>query len=175
MMNRRWAWVAGAVLVAGGVVAYLLGPGEPAGEGGEAAWLDMPASTVAFETLSGRTESLADYEGRVVLLNFWGTWCPPCRREIPELVEVRERFRAEDVAVIGVAVESGSAEEIREFLAEFDADYPIWISSGAKALSNFDAAGYPYTLLVDRDGRIRKQYLGPQSSERLAEDIRALL
>ena len=189
-MRRRWPWVVGLVLVAVGGLGLLLaeapggsppaadgGPASPGsgGAGPESRWLEIPASNTAFETLRGTTESLEDYRGRIVLLNFWGTWCPPCRREIPELVAVDDSFPPEDLAVIGVAVDSGSPEEIRAFLQEFGADYPVWISSGGKALASFDAAGYPFTLLIDRRGVIRRQYLGPQHASLLAEHVRALI
>lgn len=191
---RKGIWALGGLLLLGlGVLlalGFILEPRSGPGTGGSAAvgaadgrpghaagsdeWLEVPASEVAFETLEGGEESLLAYRGRTVLLNFWGTWCPPCRREIPELVEVQEAFPAGEVVVIGVAVDSGTPEEIRAFLEEYGVEYPIWLSGGGKALANFQAAGYPFTLLIDEDGRIRREYLGPQSADRLTGDIRAL-
>lgn len=197
-MKRRWPWIVGLLLLCAGGLGLLFaepGSGDGASDGRDAApgaveseappgagggrveprWLDTPAPGVAFETLAGDTASLEEYRGRIVLLNFWGTWCPPCRREIPELIEVGERFSGDGVVVIGVAVDSGSPEEIRAFLEDFGAEYPIWVSSGRKALAHFEAAGYPYTVLIDEEGRIRKRYLGPQTAELLGEHIRALM
>ncbi|MFQ5690191.1 MAG: TlpA disulfide reductase family protein [Gemmatimonadota bacterium] len=143
--------------------------------GSAASWLDIPASTVAFETLEGSTASVQDYRGRVVLLNFWATWCLPCRREIPELVRIQQQYSGRGATVIGVAVESGEPAEIREFLKPYGADYPIWVSNTQKPLTHYNVIGYPFTLLIDGAGRIRKQYLGPQSFESLARDIESFL
>lgn len=147
-------------------------PAEAAGGARVSDWLEIPArSGVPFERLDGSEITLREFRGRVVLLNFWGTWCPPCRREIPDLVELQEAMPEDLGTVIGVAIQSGSAEEIRAFAGEFGINYPIWISDSQTALSNFTAIGYPYTLLIDEGGVIRKQYLGPQTYETLAADL----
>lgn len=175
-MTRR-AGVALGLAVAVGLVGLLLAAGlgslggERSGGGG---WLEIPAAEVPFRTLEGGTASLADFRGQVVLLNFWGTWCPPCRREIPELVQLQTALSREGGTVIGVAVESGSPGEIRSFAEKFGVNYPIWISDAQTALAHYDAMGYPFTLLIDGSGTIRRQYLGPQSVELLATDVEAL-
>lgn len=173
MNGKRWAVVGLVALVGGVSLALALAPDD----GGRLMpvsdpWLEIPASDVRFETLAGGTASVVDYTGRVVVLNFWGTWCPPCRREIPELVRLQEALGA-DGTVIGVAVHS-APEEIREFMEEFGVNYPVWVSDPMKGLAHFDAAGYPFTILVDPSGVIRRQYLGPQTVERLAADIEKL-
>lgn len=175
MSGRRWAALGlalvGGALALGLVVAW---GGLGGGTAREAeAWLEIPASDVAFETLDGGTASLVAHRGELVVLNFWGTWCPPCRREIPELVVLQEALGGRGT-VIGVAVESGARDAIRAFAAEYGVNYPIWLSDARKGLAHFDAMGYPFTLLVDSAGVIRKQYLGPQSVEALAADIRSL-
>lgn len=175
-MSRR-AGVGLGLVAALGVVGLLLamGIGSPGGErAARGAWLEIPAADVPFQTLEGGTASLADYRGGVVLLNFWGTWCPPCRREIPELVQLQTALAGAGGTVIGVAVESGSPEAIRAFAEKFGVNYPIWISDVQKALAHYDAMGYPFTLLIDASGTIRRQYLGPQSVEVLAADVEAL-
>lgn len=141
-------------------------PAEPAGR---------PVSDARFRTLSGEWASLADYRGRVVVLNLWGTWCVPCRREIPELVELERAFGERGVTVIGLAIDSGEADEIRAFADGYGVRYPIWTTDMATALNEFQAVGYPFTLLIGRDGTIRHQFYGPQSLETLAPRIEALL
>lgn len=168
----------GLALLAGAawVGFTLLGDASRGEPGGATAvdWLEIPAPDVAFETLDGSETSLSAYRGQVVLLNFWGTWCPPCRREIPELVALQSVLGEGGGTVIGVAIASGSPEEIRAFTEDFGVNYPIWISDAGTALSNYDAVGYPFTLLIDGTGMVRKQYLGPQSYETLAEDVERL-
>lgn len=139
-------------------------------------WLAIPTPPDAeFETLDGGSKRLDDYRGQIVLLNFWGTWCPPCVREIPELVQLQPLMEAMGGTVIGPAVDSGSSEAIREFVAEFGVNYPIFKSNTNQAVGSFAAAGYPYTLLIDREGVIRKTYLGPQTLPILLADVERLV
>ena len=133
------------------------------------------APTTRFATLDGDTASIADLAGRVAVVNFWGTWCVPCRREIPELVALDDAYRSRGVEIVGVAVESGEPDDIRSFMSEFGATYRLWMTDTATALSVFEAVGYPFTLVVDREGRVVEAYLGPQSYETLATRIEGLL
>jgi len=134
-----------------------------------------PASQASFQTVDGTTASLADYRGRVVVLNFWGTWCVPCRRELPELVELDRALEDRDVEIVGVAVDSGDAEDVRAFADRYGIEYPLWLADMATVLSEFEAVGYPFTLLIDRDGNIAKSFYGPQTVESLTRDIEGLL
>lgn len=138
-------------------------------------WLEIPAPEAEFEALDGSTVRLADYRGGVVILNFWGTWCPPCVREIPELVALQPRLEEMGGTILGPAIDSGSPEKIETFLADFGVNYPIVIGSGAKAVGDFGAIGYPFTLLIDAQGVIRKRYLGPQTADGLLADVREML
>lgn len=139
-------------------------------------WLAIPTPPDAeFETLHGGSKRLDDYRGQIVLLNFWGTWCPPCIHEIPELVELQPLMEELGGTVLGPAVDSGSSEAILEFAMEFDINYPIFKTNTNQAVGQFAAAGYPYTLLIDRDGVIRKTYLGPQTLKILLADVERLV
>ena len=138
-------------------------------------WLAIPAPEAEFEALDGSTVALADFRGRIVVLNFWGTWCPPCVREIPELVELQPRLEELGGTVLGPAIDSGSPGKIEEFLAEFGVNYPIVIASNSQAVGVFGAVGYPFTLLIDAEGVIRRRYLGPQTADGLERDVRDLL
>lgn len=150
------------------------GRGTSAGFERESEWLEIRAPEAEFETLGGRTVHLSDYRGQTVVLNFWGTWCPPCVREIPELVELQPQLEALGATVLGPAIDSGSSENIQRFLEDYGVNYPIVKGRNDVAVGDFGAMGYPFTLLIDADGVIRKRYLGPQTAEGLLEDVRQL-
>lgn len=151
------------------------GRGTSAGFERESDWLEIRAPQAEFEALDGRTVHLSDYRGQTVVLNFWGTWCPPCVREIPELVTLQPRLEALGATVLGPAIDSGSSENIRKFLQDYGVNYPIVKGRNDAAVGDFGAMGYPFTLLIDADGVIRKRYLGPQTAEGLLRDVRELL
>ena len=148
----------------------LLAVADPSAE-----WLEMEAPEAEFETLSGGTVSLADFQGQIVLLNFWGTWCAPCVYEIPELVKLQPELAQLGATVLGPAIDSGSPARIRSFLAKYDVNYPIVIGKNSVAIGDFGVYGYPFTLLIDRSGTIRRTYIGPQKAEMLLADVKRLI
>jgi thiol-disulfide isomerase/thioredoxin len=179
---RRQAWIAialGSLLLAGVFGPRLASRDEASGvdtdavEGGEPPGERAP--TIYLETLEGSSASLLDYAGRVVVLNLWGTWCAPCRYEIPELAELHSAYEDRGAIVIGLAIDSGEPAQIRAFAERYGVNYPIWTSTGAIAVSEFGAVGYPFTLVVDQQGRTRKRYIGPQTFSTLAAELDALL
>ncbi len=190
---RKASWIlAGIALAAlGGALGWLIGTGPadrpgtaaataevsaPVAAGGSAAGLaGARVPEVVFETLEGGTARLSDLAGRVVVVNFWGTWCAPCRRELPELVDLGHAFAGRGVAVVGIAIDSGEPGEIREFADTYGVDYEIWMSTTEVAITEFNAVGYPYTLLIDREGFIRNEYLGAQTLDSLTPAVEALL
>ena len=125
------------------------------------------APDVSFATLENdRNESLAAYRGQVVVLNLWAVWCSPCIVEIPHLVRLQPELEAVDATVIGLAVDSGSADAIRRFWThrlEIEPVYPLWKTTVDKAGEVFGARTYPTTLIIDREGRIREHLLGLQT------------
>ncbi len=138
---------------------------------GPSDWLEIPAPDVEFTTVEGGTARLSDYRGQFVILNFWGTWCPPCRVEIPELVRAQDLLLELGATIIAPAVGSGSPENILRFAEEYEINYPIWITNEAVSVGEFAAPGYPFTLLIGKDGMIRRTYVGPQTGQRLLRDV----
>jgi len=187
-VSRRLAFLSGAaavIVVASGLgyrVGSSLRDGDldapdtwTAGLDPSPVWLEISPPDVEFRTAEGGSARLSDYSGQIVLLNFWGTWCPPCLVEIPHLIEVQEVLTELGGTIVGPAVGSGSGQDVLRFAREHDINYPVWLSSYDTAVGRFGAAGYPFTLLIDREGIIRKQYLGPQTARTLLSDIGALM
>ncbi|MFZ5558929.1 MAG: TlpA family protein disulfide reductase [Pseudomonadota bacterium] len=147
---------AAVALGAGTVFQYLRArPAPPAG----AAAVLLGAS---FEDLAGGRRSVGDWRGQVLVVNFWATWCAPCREEIPEFVRIQERFRGEGVQFIGIAVDRRDA--VAPFVREFGINYPILVGS-LDAMEVSRAAGnrvgaLPFTAILGRDGRLATVHLG---------------
>ncbi|MBM3278972.1 MAG: TlpA family protein disulfide reductase [Candidatus Handelsmanbacteria bacterium] len=122
-----------------------------------------------------------NYQGKVLLLNFWTTWCPPCRGELPDLVRLHRDFDAGKVAVVGISIDDrGTFEEIqaklRQALSQYRIEYPVYFDSKMELYQAFGAfPAIPTTFLIDAQGQVRKVYEGARSYAAFAQDIQALL
>lgn len=134
-----------------------------------------PAFTL--RDLKGEPVSIDRWDGNVVLINFWATWCPPCRKEIPEFVKTLKRFEQRGFRVVGIAIDN--AEAVNEFVTNLDADYPQLMAEKegielAKRYGNHYGA-LPYSVLLDRKGVIRFIKPGELSREELEPQLERLL
>lgn len=125
----------------------------------------------------GHPQSMAQWKGRVVIVNFWATWCGPCRAEMPELVKIQARYGSRGVQLVGVAVDEMAP--VKSFLQQFRVNYPILVG-GFAATPLFEGSdnprgGLPYTVVIDRSGRIAQTYLGPIEADRVARTIERLI
>jgi thiol-disulfide isomerase/thioredoxin len=117
----------------------------------------------SFATLSGKPRRLADYVGKVVVVDVWATWCGPCRVEIPHLVELAKEFKGRGVEVIGLTTEDPAkdTEKVREFVGQFKINYPIGWANGEFASSLMSGRNsIPQTYVIGRDGRVRNHFVG---------------
>ncbi len=129
-----------------------------------------------FETkaLDGSMIRLSDYKGKVVLLNFWATWCGPCRVEIPDFIELVNQYGDDGFAILGISIDEGSEEAVREFYEEFKMNYPVGINPLLADLYG-GMVGIPTSFLIGRDGRIYARHIGLVPPSRIEEEIRTLL
>ena len=158
--RQQWGIVAGIVLLLAGVLAagvHLLGDELfPVSVGSEAP--PMQASTLAG---TKRTKSLADYKGKVVLLNVWATWCEPCRVEMPSIEKLHRDFGPQGLAVVAVSVDDAGAEDrVREFAKELGITFEILHDPTRATSTSYQITGYPETFIIARDGTIRKKVIG---------------
>jgi peroxiredoxin len=116
--------------------------------------LRQPVPIVDFELqdLSGKTVKLSSYTGRVFLLNFWATWCGPCREEIPTMVRLRERLRSEGFEIVAISVMEDAAT-VRPFVTQARMDFPVLLDTHGEAAGTYGAVAIPTTYVVDRQGR----------------------
>ena len=132
----------------------------------------MPRVDVA--QLNGGRWNLADHRGEIVLINFWATWCPPCRQETPGLARLANNYRAKGVAVLGISVDEGGTDAIQAFVHEFELPYPVGLVDPASPWASA-VESLPTTILVDRDGRVAKTYMGAVRESVFEADIDRLL
>lgn len=130
---------------------------------------------VSVEDLDGTSHPIRELIRGPTVVNFWATWCAPCKRELPELAEVDEAIQDGGGRVLGIAVSSGTAGEIRSFAREHEVDFPLYRASQAWAGRHFGLYGVPTTLVVDGGGRVHERLMGPQTLESLMAHLRPLL
>lgn len=134
-----------------------------------------PAPGFALPDMDGGTATLADYTGRVLLLNFWATWCLPCRAEMPWFVDFQTRFADDGFAVLGVSVDEGR-DIVGRFLERSPVNYRIALADTVERLAPFGPKTVlPTTWLIDRRGRIAAEHVGLVSREAIEAEIRLLL
>jgi len=133
------------------------------------------APTLILKTLQGRKLTLSAYRGKVVLLNFWATWCPPCRAEMPDLIKMQREYRSKGLQVIGVTYPPEEIGEVRRFIQKLGVNYPIAL--GAKETKTLFAQSetLPLTIVIDREGNIRERIEGILLPEEFEQKIKPLL
>lgn len=191
MSRRTRAWLGmGAVLVALVLLMMLPGPGTfdpdappPPADGGAAADADEGGATAGkpaqlqftLKDMNGVDVNLASFKGKVILINFWATWCGPCRVEIPSLIELQQQY-PEDLVVLGVSVDD-TAEKLKPYAAEMKINYPLLIGNGRQDFQDAYGPfwGIPVSVFVGRDGLIHKKHSGIASKEQIEHEITSLL
>mgnify|MGYP006273597653 FL=1 len=120
-----------------------------------------PVPDITVTTLSGASIPLSEQRGRVLLLNFWATWCAPCREEIPDLIDLHQEMKADGVMVIGVALDQEGESVVAPFVEQQSIPYPIVIDAGRQVESHFGPIyALPTTVVVGPDGMIRRRITG---------------
>ncbi len=139
----------------------------------------LPGKSAPVWTLSdldGKQVSLADYKGKVVMVDFWATWCGPCNVEIPHLIELQNQFGPDKFVILGLSVDEDPPAIVKEFAVKKGMNYPIVMADQATQ-SKYGVAGYPTAYVIDKTGVIRNVFSGftPQTTQQMESAIRALL
>ena len=148
---------------------------EGTGPTGTVKLLKERVTVAAFTApdLDGKLISTASLRGKVVLVNFWATWCPPCREEIPDLIALQAKYK-DQLQIIGVAQDSGSPEEVRKFAAAHGMNYPSVLSSPEIEKLFPGVYALPTTFILDRDGRLAQKHIGLLNAARTELETQAL-
>jgi thiol-disulfide isomerase/thioredoxin len=189
-MKSRWI-VAGAAALALGLLTLpmLKGSGReqlrPSTPGNRDADLTAEGGKTCDGTSSAKLDfvlndhnnapvKMADFRGKVVILNFWATWCGPCKEEIPAFVELYDRYRDKGLVIVGVSIDD-SVEQLRPFMKEWRMQYPVLQMNPDIETAYGPFYGVPMTFLIGRDGTICHKHMGPATREQFEREIRALL
>ena len=170
--SRREVLILGAIGAAAALAGGLAGALALQAQSGAADLLAAP-----FRDLSGAKRTLREWQGRVLVCNFWATWCAPCREEIPMLVAVRGAFAAKGAEVVGIGIDQTS--KIDEFAMAYGITYPVLIAdeSAMELMSRLGngPGGLPYTVVLDRLGAVVHRRLGALARAELEEVLKGLL
>jgi thiol-disulfide isomerase/thioredoxin len=128
-----------------------------------------------LKDLKGRVVRLSDYRGKVVLLNFWATWCPPCRAEMPELVKLQSKYQARGLQVVGVTYPEYRRRDVQKMIRQLKVNYPIVLGNRELGAKYKVGEVLPTTIVIDRDGKIRGHILGILEPEEFEQSVKPLL
>jgi len=134
----------------------------------------QPMPPFLLSDLNGKVISTASWRGKVVLLNFWATWCPPCRDEIPEMIELSNRFK-DRLQIVGVSMDDAPSDDVREFVKEMGIDYPIVMGSRTLSQEYGGVPALPTSFVVNTDGKIVQKHEGLYPIDQYDSEVRSLL
>jgi len=172
MPPRREALILGVAAVAAAAAGNLVGPRLLGHSRGQSTVL----YAASFPDLSGRTRHLSEWKGQILVVNFWATWCAPCREEIPLLIAARQKYGYKGVEIVGIAIDNAS--KVAEFAANYKIPYPILLAEAngldlMRELGN-RAGGLPYTVFLDPEGNVAERKLGALSAVAIPKILDAM-
>ncbi len=140
------------------------------------------APDFSLSDLNGNIVQLSDYKGKVVMLNFWGTWCGPCRKEIPDFISLIDKYQNNGLEILGVTLTSGPPSRIKQFADRMGINYTLltdisgnesqMVTSLYGKATGRPISGIPTTFIIDREGYIVKKYIGPRSENIFYNDLK---
>lgn len=125
--------------------------------------------------VDGRTVRSADFAGQVVILDFWATWCPPCRKAVPDLIQLQKEYGPRGLTVIGVSLDQEGVEVVREFMNEFQINYPVVMGDESVTAAFGGIRGIPTVFVIDRQGQIVDKHVGYTPRATFEKRIKPLL
>lgn len=179
-LRNRWIVAAAAACAIALLVVPMMlqsaSPGEekPARTNSEGASEGRANLDLTLKDMNGAAVRLSDYKGKVIILNFWATWCGPCQTEIPELVATYDHYKDRDVVLLGVSVDD-PAEALQKYAKEKGMNYPVLLMQDDLDAAYGPIFGVPITFFIGRDGEIARKHLGPITKEQVEREIKALL
>ncbi len=132
------------------------------------------AADFTLQDLNGKNVRLSDYKGKVVILDFWATWCPPCRASIPGLEKLFKTYKDKGLVILAVSLDQGEWDSVKSFGAEYGITYTI-LKGNDDISDKYQVRTIPMLLVIDKEGRITKRYMGFGNDEDLENSVKAIL
>jgi peroxiredoxin len=139
------------------------------------AWAQQKAPDLSLKDINGKTFRLADLRGKVVLVNFWATWCAPCRTEIPDLVNKQREYRRAGLRIIGITYPPEKLTEVLRFVRDLKINYPVAVGTKDTKQSFTSSETLPLTVIIDREGTIRGIIEGIMYTDEFEKQVKPLL
>jgi cytochrome c biogenesis protein CcmG/thiol:disulfide interchange protein DsbE len=123
--------------------------------------LGQPAPDFTFPDLDGKEISLSEFRGKVVLVNIWATWCPPCRDEMPSMQKLYEKFKGRDFEILAVSIDADGREAVAPFIQQMNLTFPALLDPNEKIRSLYAITGVPESFIIDKNGILVDRVIGP--------------
>ncbi len=162
LISARWAWSADQAPAFQQVASTDTGKRPPA-----PAW--------ELKDLDGKTVKMADYKGKVVILDFWATWCPPCKKEIPGFINLQKKYGDKGLVVVGVSLDEGGPAVVKPFAQKMGINYPLVMGDQKTAAAFGGIEAIPTTFVIDRDGNVVTGHQGYADEATFESEIKPLL
>jgi cytochrome c biogenesis protein CcmG/thiol:disulfide interchange protein DsbE len=173
-VNSRIPFIIGAIVVVAASLYFGTRDVSDPPSFGVTSGQHLPAPEVTLTDLKGQKLDLASYKGDVVLVDFWATWCDPCRAEIPNFVELQNKYGSQGFRIVGISMDDGSGP-VRDFYDQYKMNYPVAMGSAKLAERFGGVLGLPVSFLIGRDGRIYARHVGETESSVFEAEIKQLL
>ena len=167
----------GAGLIAIGIMLFMIlynPAAAPVDLSAVPAKVDFASPKLTLQDLSGKSVSLDDYLGNVVLVNLWATWCPPCREEMPALQKFYEKYKPNGFVLVSINQEE-TREVVMPFVKEFGLTFPVWLDLNYQAEKEFKTESLPSSFVIDRSGKVRLMWFGAISSQNLEKYVTQII
>ncbi|HSA78369.1 MAG TPA: TlpA disulfide reductase family protein [Nitrospirota bacterium] len=132
------------------------------------------ASDFKLQDLGGKTVKLSEFKGKPVLLDFWATWCPPCRASIPEIEKLHKSYSSKGLVVLAISLDQGGWDSVKDFVTESGITYTV-LKGTDDVASKYHVRTIPMLVIVDKEGKIYKRYLGLGDDDQLDKDVKSVL